>query len=342
MKSAIYLWSLVLSVLLVNNAFAQQLLHLDYNCKNTTTAFAQVKVIDNRPPNSLLGYVQKGAFNRLAPISFDGSLTDSLGAFFTSRTALHKEDKMLVLILNELFMSEHTGGLSEEGTLRLSLRLYVEIGPNAYAELATIDSVYSFTGLDVTKRLLRTVSGEFCWLSGKAGSYKPNITHTYSLDQLHHLDSLEMLEVPIFTQSPVAGIYKDYEHFKNNQPDIPTAIYVDDAHPKYPKVFRVSVKKNGKQSRSSDMKCPIIYAISDGERAYRFVDGAYYEIKKSELGLYYDRLATFSNNAAMWGGLIGGISGAMIATAINNKLAHTYRFRINSRSGRSSPVAIVD
>jgi hypothetical protein len=343
MKQILY-WPVIflLAAILPRTTHAQQQLHLDYNCRNPASAFSNVEVIDNRPPNALLGYVQKGAFNRLEPVSFNGSLVDSLALFFKAGNAVHKEDKTLVLILNELFMSEKTSAMSEAGTLRLSLRLYQQTSGDQYAELLTLDSIYSFTGLDVTKRLLRTVSGELCWLSGKMNGYKPNESRSYSLEQLHHVDSLEMLDLPAFTQPPVSGIYKDYEHFKNNQPDIPVTIVADDSHPKHIHLFKVSVRKNGKETKSETLGGPIIYAVSDGVRSFRFVDGSYYEIKQSELGFYYDRPAAFSNNGAMWGAVIGGIPGAIIGANITKQGTHTYRFKINGRTGRSSPVLMLD
>lgn len=334
-------YSLLILLSALSNAVAQEYLQLNYNCESADLPFSNVAVIDNRVDNQLLGYIQKGALNRTEQIQFRGNLIDSLSQFFRTKSPKVNEQKTLVFVLNELFMNELTKEFSERGRLKLSLRLFSENSENRFSELLSIDSVYSVRGMDVTKKLLRSVSDQFCAIAQNLPAVNTDIQQQpdYSFEELHHLDSLETLTIPIYSaDKPKAGIYKDYAHFKMNAPDIAADIVIEESR-KEIRIFRLYGAKKKKIELENDG----IYAVSDGERLVKATSGGYFEIKKEGFQLYYDRPGSYSesNNAAVIGGAAFGLIGAIVASGISPDKSNLYRFRINHRKGNSVPIALV-
>jgi hypothetical protein len=319
-------------------AKAQQYLRLDYKCEQPLFAFSKVHIIDKRVENQMVGFVQKGAFNRLEKIVFNGSLADSLGLFFQKKTATRKSGKALVFVLQDLFMSEQTGGFSETGRLKISGRLFLQQQDGTFAGLFTMDSTIVCSGMDVTQKMLRSVSKYFCFLAANIINCPVNKEEVYSLDDLYHLDSLELQQIPIFVNKPVAGVYKSYQSFKMNTPDIPGVVGIEDKGPGKISAYLLETTRRNKTRKIWLAKETVVYAASDGERIIKRFDGKCYEIKKADFGFYFDCPAAFSNNAAMWGGAIGGMAGAALASSINTGNRKLYRFKINPRTGRSIPM----
>jgi hypothetical protein len=78
----------------------------------------------------------------------------------------------MVFILNELFMNENTRDIPENGKLKLSARLFLENESGKYSEILAVDSIFTVKGFDVTKKLFRSVSEEFCYISKVAAESK--------------------------------------------------------------------------------------------------------------------------------------------------------------------------
>ncbi|MCE6993043.1 hypothetical protein [Dyadobacter sp. CY323] len=186
---------------------AQINLTIDYNCKDTTLGFSNIEVIDNREGQKLLGYIHKGLGNNSKQIVFDGSLADSLAMFFRNKNGSTGDQKSMVFILNELFMNENTRDIPENGKLKLSLRLFLENESGKYSEILAVDSIFTVKGFDVTKKLFRSVSEEFCSISNVAAERKlDDDKPTFTRDELNYLDSLEISRIPIFSnQTPSPG-----------------------------------------------------------------------------------------------------------------------------------------
>jgi hypothetical protein len=301
--------------------------------------------------NQLLGYIQKGLNNRVKAIQFNGKLADSLANFFVNKSPV-AGGQSLVFMLNELFMHEIDAG---RGRLKLSVRLFRETGEGKFVEFLAVDSVYSPHGMDVTKKLLRLVNEQFCEIARKAGEIKevPDSTQRiYSLGELYKIDSLEKLDIPMYTAAtPKSGIYKNYQHFKMNTPDISTEMLIDTSKAKNIKVYRVFKVKNKKVKLETEG----IYAVSDGNIILKATSaGEFYQLKKVDSDFYYERSGSFSgqgNSAAMmpfmYGGAVGGAIGAVIIIAADGSISlgppvQRYRFRINHRRGNSIPVAVIE
>lgn len=324
-----------------------QNLEINCHCENLNSPFSNVRAIDNRIENQLLGYIQTGLGNRVRAIRFNGSIADTLAHFFVSKSP--EVGPSMVFMLNELFLHE----VESAGRLKLSLRLFRETGDGKFVEFLTVDSVYRPKGFDVTKKLLRQVNEQFCEIAKRAVEVKLDSNsdqRAYSLNELAVLDSLEKLSIPMYVASkPHAGIYKDYQHFKMNTPDISTEMLIDTSKAKNIKVFRIFKAKNRKVKLDNQG----IYAVSDGNILIKVTSaGDYCIMTKENSDFYYERTGSFAsqpNNAMMplmYGGAVGGAIGAMIIIAADGSISYgpkieRYRFRINHRRGNSIPLMVV-
>src|SRR5688572_30074437 len=102
----------------VNTVKAQKTedLHLQPAIIIKSSVFSKVEVVDTRFDTAHIGFVQRGALNRQAALTFGQSLKDE---FVSSITKLigeaHKEENTILINVRDFFLSEYTGGTSESG-----------------------------------------------------------------------------------------------------------------------------------------------------------------------------------------------------------------------------------
>jgi hypothetical protein len=320
--------------------------HLVLNpaCSNVQSPFTSTHFIDNLADKQFLGYIQKGAFNRIEKIHYADTLPKTISKFFTQTNLSAHKPQELVIILNELFLSENTGDVSEVGRLRLSMRLFAETSPAKFSEILSVDSLYTVKGLDVTKKLLNSLSEQLCNIAAQAAATKLGMHENkaeYLLEELYKLDSLDKLHIPLYASKEMPrGIYKDFNHLKTNTPDDDSEIIIDAKKPDKIKVYKIYKASN----RKIQLQTEGIYAVSDGQRLYKATSKNFYEVKKIGSDLFYERPAIMSegNTGGLIGGSAFGLMGYMVGSAISDSKARTYRFKINYRRGNSIPVAMVE
>ncbi|OJV19709.1 MAG: hypothetical protein BGO21_21850 [Dyadobacter sp. 50-39] len=330
--------SFLFSMLIAHLTQAQISLTLDTKCVDFNPVFKEVEAIDMRDGQKLLGFIHKGFTNRPEQITFDGNIADSVAHFFKASDTRSSNSKQLVLILNELFMNENTNSVPEIGRLKLSARLFIKNDSGAYSELLTIDSIYTVKGFDVTKKLFRLVSDEFCNISKIAAISEPNPnSHTLTRHDLEHLDSLEISKIPIFSnERPVSGVFKDYSHFKINRPDIEAEIIVEKSRKGKLTAYRIF----GARRKKVQLTTNGFYAISDGMNLFKATPEGLFKINKIGQKLFYDRPGSFTDPSNV--GIYFGMAGAMLSFSLSPHKINLFRFKINHRRGNSIPVGIVD
>lgn len=249
----------------------------------------------------------------------------------------------MVFILNELFMNENTRDIPENGKLKLSLRLFLEKDSGRYSEILAVDSIFTVKGFDVTKKLFRSVSEEFCAVAKLAAESKPTEDKpTFTRDELNDLDSLEISRIPIFSnQIPNSGIFKDYAHFAQNKPDINARIMIKKSKKGQVTAYHFyGTKKKGVRLEPTG-----IYAISDGINLYKASSAGFFEMRDVNQRLYYDRPDSFTDasSGAIWGAYFG-LAGSIVASSISSSSNKSYlfRFKINHRRGNSIPFGVAE
>ncbi len=303
---------------------------------NYERPFTKVTLIDERVSVNL-GYVQKGGFNRITPVVYDGDFTESFKKFYTTGQSQNPR-KEIAIILYELFMNERGQGMN--GRIKIGLRAFENVNEDSYKEIFVIDSVFEYGGLDVTHKLIAKLSENLCTIGKFICEGRNNIStdKTYTLEQLNNLDSLEKMEIPAFsTDFMKPGIYYSYKQFKLNEPDT-ASVYIDTSE-KQIRVFRM---KKGKPR--SELPCETVYAVCDGKILCKATTIGYYRLRKEGTDYYYEGKTSFSTSndntevaaAAVMFGLVGALAAA--ASTPSNGATDLFLYKINYRKGNSIPI----
>jgi hypothetical protein len=314
---------------------------LSYACPGVQKSFDKVLVIDNRIENNILGFVNRGMFNRIEPVVFNGTLPVSLAKFFKSKDTLNNKGRELIILLNDLYVSEKREFSNETGRLKITMRLFYKTGYDQYVKIQTVDSSYLVSAIDVTDKLLKSVSLQLCAISKQVSEFilSDSLNSTgYTLNDLHHLDSLEKLEIPIYiTSVPRTGIYRNFYQFKMNDPE-PATISIDQSNPDKIKAYFWDSIKQKKIKIEKDS----VYAIFDGTTLLKATSIGFYKLYKSGMDYYYFGQTSFTvskDPEIMWG-LMFGLIGSSIAYALD-KDDQLYKFKINHLKGNSIPVSVL-
>jgi hypothetical protein len=170
---------------------------LTVKCLDYQMPYRDVTVIDLRPVQTL-GYVEKGAFNKNTPLVYNGSFPDSLKKYFISRDNSNGSNRELAIILYELYANERSQGMN--GRIKLSIRFFEGEKKSGFNEILTLDTIYDYDGFDVTGKLKRKISENFCDIGKQIskGKFKNDSVHNYSIYDLMHIDSIEKKEIPAY------------------------------------------------------------------------------------------------------------------------------------------------
>ncbi len=319
-------------------------LDLDYDCSsNIQKQNYIIRAIDNRTENQKLGFVRTGMFNKSEEIKFKGDLADSLKLYF-SNLGINKD---IVIMLNEFNMWEFVDR-GEFGRFKLSLRFFEKSEDNSYTEFFTVDSLYSVSGIDVTKKMLRNASIQLCQIANdiRASEKTTSSTMAYSVEELYKLDSLEKIKIPIFQSlTPKEGIYENYIDFSNNTPSIQGKILIDTSSRSKVKAYLVNQTK-----KKTKIQHRNIYAISDGKTFYKSVSMGFFQMIHEDNDFFYIRPSTVGNSYGfipiLGGGLVGGmVAGAAAGLIIGLNSGNNQQillYKINHRRGNSIPLSKIE
>lgn len=340
-KLRFYLLPVIINLVFFQMIDAQdEFLHLASNCFNLKSPFSKVSVIDQRPEGQSLGFVQKGAIDRMAFIKYEGSLGDSLGNFFLARNNPDAKEE-LVFIFHELHLSEKTGAMGVTGRTKLSFRLFLKNEEGKYHNLMDLDSAFLVSGSDVTQKTLTSVTIRMCEMARYAAALiKAGVKsdHAYSYEELFYLDSLEKMQIPVYQAEKVeAGIFKDYPSFKANTPEPAEIIIEKTSNGLVTDVFFINEK--GKKEK---IKLKEVYAVSDGNVVLKATELGYYELYKKDGDFFYVGNTSFtheSNVATAWAWF--GITGAIIA-ANSDRETRQFILKVNHRKGNSVPIGVAN
>lgn len=192
------------------------------NFKIAQSAFSEVEVADTRFDTVYMGFVQKGAFNRKAPIKLTQSMTDVVRESALKLVAnAGKGDETILINIRNYFLSELTGAMSESGTFVFKAGCYLKRG-YSYKFMFSVDTTIVVHALDVTKKLLRTANEQFGLFVQKAALFdkdKLDDKPEYSFYDIQHIDETEKRFIPVYNvELPQKGLYASFESFKNNTP----------------------------------------------------------------------------------------------------------------------------
>lgn len=300
--------------------------------------FDKVEVVDTRFDTVYMGFVQKGAMNRKAPIRLTQSMQDEIGATAAAMLKNAEQEVGTVLVnIRSFFMSEVTAGLSESGTFIFKADCYLKQG-EAYHKMFAIDTNITVrSGWDVTKKLITLAERQVGTMLQDAAAFNPaslNIVAAYTLREIEHIDETEKKLLPVYNVPlPARGLYASYEDFKNNMPS--TTDFLEE--------FDQKKKANGFWYVNADgtKGKPVLqnenYAICNGTELYICTQYGTYPTTRRNYDFYFVGLGKEAANTATvaTATLLFGMLGGMIASAPHN--AH-FEYRIDHSTGKFLPV----
>lgn len=287
MKSIISIFLFAISLSTIAKGQNKEL-KLDFNNDKTTLKkYAHVYAIDKRIIKNTLGYVQTGAFDRNTNVNYKGNLVEDMAKFFQCNDKpCIENNKELAIVLDELYFDEGVKYYNF-GDMDLGIRFFEKDSLGNFYERIKIDSEYTVINMiDVTNKLLHSLSKRLNEVKEDLNappSLIPVNTPHYTLNELQSLDSIEKLSIPIYqTEHIKAGIFKDFEHFKMNDPDS-AKVFIENEDGKLLDAYVWDEVKN-KKVNWNKINC---YALSDGKTLVKKNNYSLHVMNKIGSDFYY-------------------------------------------------------
>lgn len=208
--------------------------------------YKTIQLIDNRTDTTSLGIVQKGAFNAKAKVVPTTSLAGQFQNLLNHINDNNVEDGTIVIYLKQLYFAEVTGAFSEHGYCYFQAFLFAKNDDGTYSYLDKIDSVIDHSSMDVTKATMKKGSEMVSTFIRKNISKKAVVTNHYTLEEIKNFDAIEKQNLSLYNSSELKdGIYKDFNSFKNQQPEKQIANVK--FFGKFPKIIKTYEMVDGKE-----------------------------------------------------------------------------------------------
>lgn len=259
--------------------------------------------LDSRPDLTAMGMVQTGMLNQSSRVITDIPLEEQIRNVFKGLTDASAKTGTLLFQLRQLSFAEEDLTFKEMGYFRLRAKLYRSNG-DKFEEIDQLDTLMSFSGLDVTKRLLRGGSETITKLIAHSLTATPIIISPVSYDDINHMDSIEKTRVKLYNVSTYKdGIYRDYNSFKDQKPD-----YVR---------MTCTLKNNAltvkgvNDIQGDQVSLDHLYAVVYEGKPYIVTDYGNYPLRKEGNDFCFTGIAKLEGNAATMAALFG-IAGALL------------------------------
>jgi hypothetical protein len=318
---------------------AQKTVNLSLLPKQTSirsSTFSNVEIIDNRLDTSNLGFIQKGALNRLVPVTTPQPFMDELGnSIIKLVNDASKQEGTLLINIRQFALSEFLGKGGENGVFRFSAVFYLK-HDSLYRKVLTVNTnVVVKAGFgDVTQKLLDTVPEVLGNFVQQVASFEPAHADSMSRFTAVNFESLDYMEketIPVYNSDmPQKGLYATFDEFRNNRPSR-QVIIVHKYTAEQPKVYEI--KADGKKGKQ--IKPDQFYVVYDGEKM--FISGTYglHTLSKRDDDFYFRSLGREGGDGSPM------VAGQTVIIGRSGKLPFEWSavvFKIDHITGKFIPV----
>jgi hypothetical protein len=278
-------------------------------------AFSYYKTIDfldSRIEKRNMGIVQLGVMNAKALVVPDPALPEQFQTMLDEVNGDTVGANSLLLQLRDFRFAELTSSFKEEGWCYLRANLYTKEQTSCQL-LAVLDTLIYFTAGDVTKSLLKKSSATLYTFLKENVVRKPADTASINFADVQNIDNLEKSKIMLYnTTSFVNGVYKTYNGFKDQKPDVPDFAISYDGNNHIKEVALTD--NNGKLKR---MKPADYYAIVKDGNMFIATEFGWYPLKKIDNDFYFLGKAKTSANSGnvIAAGVAFGLIGSLIASS---------------------------
>lgn len=327
-------------VIFCNGVIAQTPEYLHFESPSTKinhSIFSVVEVADTRFDDVYMGFVQKGAFNRKAPVELEQPMTQAIKEFAGGLIAnADKQDGAVLINIRDFFLYEAEKMTAETGTFIFRAGCYFRMN-DSYHLLFSIDtSITVKSNWDVTKKLKQTACDALGSFIKKAAEFDKNAIReeVWTYADILDIDMKEKADIPVYNVTlPKKGLYKDYAAFKMNQPS--DTSFIEEAGRRNTPAFYTKAD-NGKKGKAVTSKN--YFAACDGGKLYFITSNGVYEGIKRDGDFYFTGTIKDASNASMASTayFMFGIMGGIIASA---SMEHQIlEYRIDHTNGKFLPI----
>jgi len=284
--------------------------------KVPNSIYRSIEYQDVRLDPSSLGIVQLGLLNSKAHVGLKEPFEDQLQNVINSYIDSSAEDGKLLFVVRRFIFREVTKATSETGYFYIRGSLFANEN-ETYRMISDLDTIIQFKAMDVTQRLLRTGSKIIVEFIGQHLQAKPSGLDSLSHYAALHIDSIRKLSVPVYNVNIFKdGVYRDYDEFKAQSPGI------TDFRPvtKSDQIKKILGKNAAGEENRIDKKD--IYAVVTNGKPFIATRFGFYPLEKKDDDFYYTgKIKAYNPGAALMGGILFGLAGAMIAGS-GSEVAH--------------------
>jgi len=308
----------------IQSVFAQEVepLALDLpQAKVKGSLYNHIQLLDLRPDTSGIGIVQKGLFNRQVKLIAQESLEAQFNNILKSLNDESAKTSELVIQLRQLFFSELTSNYSEHGYFGFGATVYAK-KDSLYIPVKSIDTMVVVSGMDVTKKNIRSGSGLIVQFLHEAIQKTPEGSSGYTYNELLNFADVTKKTLKLYTSDTcIDGYYSSYKSFSNQVPD--GHFFLDGKE-----VNQKNVKVVDKKGVLRKIKPETVYAIVYQGKPYISTPLNYYPLTKTGNEFYFTgKLSDVKNNSgsgvamgAMYGAIGGALYGALAASYNGNPI----------------------
>ena len=287
------------------------------------------RVLDARADQYCIGMVQKGLTNIKVPAFLGNGVAEELLALFSVSFKNTSDKKPLIVKVNELKIYEVTYTSREYAFAEVNVSFLQKEGDH-YVELFEIGHLVEKSALDVTASHDDNISNALAvcftqfrdqYQKGKIWS-KPMDPAALTLHTLNHAYPIQAAE-----QYP-KGVFKTFADFRNNDPDTEVAFSVEyDQKRKKEQVEAIPIWKD------KTFEDQHIWGFSDGKNLFIQVDRSFYLLEKEERTFIVHAPSEAKGNAAVVGGILGGLVGALLFDALDASKGKEMRYKLDFTTG---------
>lgn len=189
------------------------------------TEIAGIQIINAVSDSSLLGYIQRGMFNRWVEAKPDKPYTQYLQTYVNRRYGpLYKKDAMqLVWVIQELRINERTFSVSEKAFVHLKA---MSFGGNGTFKLLTqLDTILVRGGMDVTHKHGENIGDALQLLLEQSLAIHAE-GPAYSISEIQEQGLQRYRKPGLQSKEHADGIYLTFEEFLNDQPSVKNVEYM--------------------------------------------------------------------------------------------------------------------
>jgi len=297
------------------------------------------KVLDVRPQQANIGWVQRGLVNTPTLAELRNGVEADLTTFLQQQLPQRPTDQALLLRVQQLAISEHTGTFAEKAFAEVAFEYLVLRDDGYHVVLSTAETVES-SGAEVTahhpRNIVQALQNSMALLS-KVSWDSIAGTPVFTLEQVRStqpLLSMPAQDYRILHTTPRAGIYRHFAQFQNNMPDT-TTVYVVDRKPRTSANWKGTTEvqpytvdtKTGQRTTLRN-----VWGFSDGQQLYVLHNRHFFPLERQADGFKFTGFSAADPNTVNAAAVAGGLIGAGIAAAATSGKPTLYV--VNMRTGR--------